>query len=66
MRENYGYGFCTTRTIECALKIADPSSRQRGCPTETRQQLSDSNLQTGSNIWLQVRERAQHQDVPTD
>jgi hypothetical protein len=36
------------------LQIAHPSSRQRGRPTETRPQISDSNTPTGSNIWSQV------------
>jgi hypothetical protein len=36
------------------LQIADPSSRQRVRPTETRPQISDSNTPTGSNIWSQV------------
>jgi hypothetical protein len=36
------------------LQITDPSSHQRGRPTETRQQISDSNIVTGSNIWSQV------------
>jgi hypothetical protein len=36
------------------LQIADPSSHQRGRPTDTRPQISDSNIPTGSNIWLQV------------
>jgi hypothetical protein len=36
------------------LQIADPSSRQRGRPPETRPQTSDSNIPTGSNIWSQV------------
>jgi hypothetical protein len=36
------------------LHIADPSSRQRECPTETRPQISDRNIPTGSNIWSQV------------
>jgi hypothetical protein len=35
-------------------KFLSPSSRQRGCPTEIRQQFSDSNIPAGSNIWLQV------------
>jgi hypothetical protein len=30
------------------------TSRQRGRPTETRPQSSDSNIPTGSNIWSQV------------
>jgi hypothetical protein len=36
------------------LQISDPSSRQRGRPTETRPQISDSNIPTGSNIRSQV------------
>jgi hypothetical protein len=36
------------------LQIADPSSRQRGRPTETGPQISDSNIPTGSNIWSKV------------
>jgi hypothetical protein len=36
------------------LQIADPSSRQRRRPTETRQQISDlKNIPTGSNIFSQ-------------
>jgi hypothetical protein len=42
--------------------MTDPTSRQRGHPTETRQQLSDNNFRTESNIWSQVPERAQHTD----
>jgi hypothetical protein len=33
-----------------ALQIADPSCRQRGRSTETRLQLSDSNVLAGSNL----------------
>jgi hypothetical protein len=36
------------------LQTADQPSRQRGRPTETRPQISDSNIPTGSNIWSQV------------
>jgi hypothetical protein len=36
------------------LQIADPSSRQRGRPIDTRPQISDSNTPTGNNIWSQV------------
>jgi hypothetical protein len=36
------------------LQIADPSSRQRGRPTDTRPQISDSNIPTGKNLWSQV------------
>jgi hypothetical protein len=37
-------------------KMIDPTSRQKRRPTETRQQLSDSNF--GSNIWSQIPEWA--------
>jgi hypothetical protein len=37
-----------------ALQIADPTSRQRGRPIDTRPQISESNTPTGSNIWSQV------------
>jgi hypothetical protein len=49
-----------------ALQTADPSYRRRGRPTDTRQQLSDSNLPTRSNVWSQVSEWAWHQDILTD
>jgi hypothetical protein len=49
-----------------ALQTAGPSSRQRGRPTETRQQLPNSNVPTGSNIWSQVPEWARHEDILTD
>jgi hypothetical protein len=35
-------------------QIAVPSSRQRGLPTDTRPQISNSNILTGSNIWSQI------------
>jgi hypothetical protein len=35
-------------------QIADPSFRQRGRPVDTRQQISNSNIPTGNNIWSQV------------
>jgi hypothetical protein len=50
------------------LQIADPSSRHRGCPIDTRQQISDTNLQTGSNIWSQDPQGCsipRHTDWPT-
>jgi hypothetical protein len=37
-----------------ALQIADPSSRQRGRPIDTRLHISDSNIPTGNNILSQV------------
>jgi hypothetical protein len=45
--------------------MTDPTSRQRGRPTETRQQISDNNGQTESNIWSQVPEWARHLDILT-
>jgi hypothetical protein len=36
------------------VEIADPSSRQRGRPKDTRSQISDSNIPTGNNTWSQV------------
>jgi hypothetical protein len=36
------------------MQIVGPSSRQRGRPIDTRPQVSDSNIPTGSNIWSQV------------
>jgi hypothetical protein len=43
--------------------MTDPASRQGGRPTETRQQLSDNNFRTESNIWTQVPELARQLDV---
>jgi hypothetical protein len=51
------------------LQIVDPSSRQRGRPTETWTQISHSNIPTGSNIWSQVPQGysiARHTDWLTD
>jgi hypothetical protein len=45
--------------------MTDPTSRQRGRLTETRQQLSHNNLRTESNIWSQVSEWAQYFDILT-
>jgi hypothetical protein len=46
--------------------MTDPTSRQRGRPTETRQQLSEKNLGAKSNIWSQVPEWARYLDILTD
>jgi hypothetical protein len=46
--------------------MTDPTSRQRGRPTETRQQISENNLRTESNIWTQVPEWARYLDILTD
>jgi hypothetical protein len=43
----------------------DPTSHQRGRPTETIQQISENNLQTESNIWSQVAEWARYLDILT-
>jgi hypothetical protein len=51
---NYGYEFWATGAIVNTLQIADLSSRQRGLPTDTGPQISDSNISTGNNIWSQV------------
>jgi hypothetical protein len=37
-----------------------PDLSSKRAPTETRLQLSDNNLQTGSNIWSQVPQWARH------
>jgi hypothetical protein len=42
------WGFHTCEYSHCAL--ADPASRQRGRPTETGQQIPDTNSRKGSNI----------------
>jgi hypothetical protein len=45
--------------------MTDPTSRQRGRPTKTRQQLSENNLRTETNIWSQVPELARYLDILT-
>jgi hypothetical protein len=47
------------------LQIADPSSHQRGRPTETGKQIPDPNSWKGSNIWSnvhKVRSKPRHID----
>jgi hypothetical protein len=46
--------------------MTDPTSRQRGRRTETRQQRSENNHRTQNNIWSQVLEWARHLDILTD
>jgi hypothetical protein len=46
--------------------MTDPTSRQRGHTTKTRQQISENNLRTHSNIWSQVPEWARYLDIMTD
>jgi hypothetical protein len=36
--------------------MTDPTFHQRVRPTKTRQQISENNLRTESNIWSQVPE----------
>jgi hypothetical protein len=51
------------------LQIANQSSRQRGYPIDARPQISDSNIQTGNNIWSQVPQGCsipRHTDWLTD
>jgi hypothetical protein len=65
-RRNYAIHFIRSATFMIVLQTAYPSSPQRGRPTETRLQLSYSNIPTGSNMWSQVLEWARHQDILTD
>jgi hypothetical protein len=46
--------------------MTDPTTRQRGCPTETGQQFSYNNLRRESNIWSQDLEWARHLEILTD
>jgi hypothetical protein len=46
--------------------MTDPTSRQRGRPKKTRQQISENNIRTESNIWSQVPEWARYLDIMTD
>jgi hypothetical protein len=46
--------------------MTDPTSRQRGRPTKTKQQLLDNNIRTESNIWSQVPEWARQLDIRAD
>jgi hypothetical protein len=45
--------------------MTDPTSRQRGRPKKTRQQISGKKP-SDSNIWSQVSEWAQYLDIMTD
>jgi hypothetical protein len=35
--------YTQTIVVNCDLQRTDPASRQRGCPTETGQQIPDQN-----------------------
>jgi hypothetical protein len=47
-------------------QMTDPTYHQRGRPAETRQQLSENNLRTESNIWSQAPEWARYLDIRAD
>jgi hypothetical protein len=52
--------------LDLERQTTDPTSRQGGRPTKTRQQISENNLRTDSNIWSQVLEWARYLDIITD
>jgi hypothetical protein len=52
----------TTWIFKYYLERNDPPSSQRGCPTETRRQISNSNIPTGSKS----HKGARYQDILTD
>jgi hypothetical protein len=56
----------TGKLLDWERQMTDPTSHQRGRPTETRQQISENNLRTESNIWSQVPEWAWNLDILTD
>jgi hypothetical protein len=59
----------TDKWLDCDLQRTDPASRQRGRPTETRQQIPDPNSWKGSNIWSNVHKvgsTPRHTDWLTD
>jgi hypothetical protein len=59
----------TDKWLDCELQRTDPTFRQRGRPTETRQQISDPNAWKGSNIWSNVHKvgsTPRHTDWLTD
>jgi hypothetical protein len=54
------------KLLDRERQMTDPTSRQRGRPKKTRQQISEINLRTESNIWSQVPEWARYLDIMTD
>jgi hypothetical protein len=54
------------KLLDREWQITDPISRQRGRPKKTRQQISENNLRTGSNIWSQVPEWTRYLHITTD
>jgi hypothetical protein len=45
------HAWCSYRQITTETQMTDPTSRQRGRPTDTRKAFSDRNLQAGNNVW---------------
>jgi hypothetical protein len=62
----YMFDVNTGKLLDWEGQMTEPTSRQRGRPTETRQQLSGNNLRTESNIWSQVPEWTRYLDILTD
>jgi hypothetical protein len=56
----------TGTLLDWERQMRDPTLRQRGHSTETRQRLSENNLRTESNVWSQVPEWARYFDILTD
>jgi hypothetical protein len=56
----------TGTLLDWERQMTDPTSRQRGSPIRIRQQISENNLRTESNIWSQVQEWDRYLDVMTD
>jgi hypothetical protein len=56
----------TGRLLDRERQMTDPTSRQRGRLKKTRQQISENNLRTESDIWPQVPEWARYLDIMTD
>jgi hypothetical protein len=56
----------TGKLLDRERQMIDPTSRQKGRPTETRQQILENNLRTESNISSQVPEWARYLDILTD
>jgi hypothetical protein len=45
----------TDKLLQTETQMTGPTSRQRVCPTETRNKFSDRNLQTGINVWSRAQ-----------
>jgi hypothetical protein len=44
----------TDKLLQTETQMTDPTSQQRGCPTETRKRFPHRNLQMGNNVWSQA------------